>query len=55
LGYSITYRIAVGPHAGRKMFTLQTMHARKEQQDNPKLAKTAGVSGVIFESSVRLN
>ena len=23
LGYSITYRIAVGPQAGRKVFTLQ--------------------------------
>jgi hypothetical protein len=25
LGHSITYRIAVGPHAGRKVFTLQTL------------------------------
>ncbi len=25
LGHSITYRIAVGPHAGRKLFTLQTL------------------------------
>jgi hypothetical protein len=27
LGHSITYRIAVGPQAGRKVFTLQTMPA----------------------------
>ena len=25
LGHSITYRIAVGPHQGRKVFTLQTL------------------------------
>jgi len=24
-GHSITYRIAVGPHCGRKVFTLQTL------------------------------
>jgi hypothetical protein len=27
LGHSITYRIAVGPQAGRKVFTLQTLPA----------------------------
>jgi hypothetical protein len=27
LGYSITYRIAVGPQQGRKVFTLQTLPA----------------------------
>jgi hypothetical protein len=26
LGHSITYRIAVGPQQGRKVFTLQTLH-----------------------------
>ena len=25
VGHSITYRIAVGPHRGRKVFTLQTL------------------------------
>jgi hypothetical protein len=29
LGHSISYRIAVGPHAGRKAFTLQTIPARE--------------------------
>jgi len=24
LGHSITYRVAMGPHAGQKVFTLQT-------------------------------
>jgi len=27
VGHSITYRIAVGPHRGRKVFTLQTLPA----------------------------
>lgn len=42
LGHSITYRIAVGHQAGRKAFTLQTVPAREQENDNPSLAKTAG-------------
>jgi hypothetical protein len=30
LGASITYRIAVGPHQGRKVFTLQTLPGCEE-------------------------
>ena len=30
IGHSITYRIAVGPRAGQKLFTLQTVPARPE-------------------------
>jgi len=44
LGHSITYRIAVGPQAGRKAFTLQTVPARQKDRDNSQLAKTAGFS-----------
>lgn len=33
LGHSITYRIAVGPRAGQKLFTLQTVPPRPEQLD----------------------
>ena len=44
LGHSITYRIAVGPQAGRKAFTLQTVPAREEEKDNSTLAETAGFS-----------
>jgi hypothetical protein len=44
LGHSITYRIAVGPQAGRKAFTLQTIPAREQDHDHPNLAKTAGFS-----------
>jgi hypothetical protein len=43
LGHSITYRIAVGPQAGRKGFTLQTLPACDEPFDDP-LGEVAGVS-----------
>jgi hypothetical protein len=39
LGHSITYRIAVGPQAGRKVFTLQTLPACDEP-----VGKIAGFS-----------
>ena len=43
LGHSITYRIAVGPHAGRKVFTLQTLPDCNEPSvDN--VGKVAGFS-----------
>lgn len=41
--HSITYRIAVGPHEGRKAFTLQTVPAR-ERTTKPFLATHAGFS-----------
>ncbi len=34
LGCAITYRIAVGPHQGRKVFTLQTLPAYDEPFDD---------------------
>ena len=34
LGHCITYRIAVGPHQGRKVFTLQTLPASHEPFDD---------------------
>ena len=43
LGHSITYRIAVGPHAGRKVFTLQTLPDCNEPFDN-QVGKMAGFS-----------
>ena len=43
LGHSITYRIAVGPRAGQKLFTLQLLPARPpEQQDDPNGAARVG-------------
>lgn len=43
LGSSITYRIAVGPHQGRKVFTLQALPACGESFDNG-VGKVAGFS-----------
>jgi hypothetical protein len=44
IGHSITYRIAVGPRAGQKLFTLQTVPAREpepEQQGDHRGAANA--------------
>jgi hypothetical protein len=43
LGHSITYRIAVGPQAGRKVFTLQTLPASDEPFDD-RVGQVAGFS-----------
>ena len=43
LGHSITYRIAVGPHQGRKVFTLQTLPDCNETVD-AAVGKVAGFS-----------
>lgn len=43
LGSSITYRIAFGPHRGRKVFTLQTLPACEDHIDN-RVGKVAGFS-----------
>ena len=55
LGHSITYRIALGPHQGRKAFTLQTVPAATDAIDG-KLARAAGFSlhaGVACEAHER--
>ena len=44
LGHSISYRIAVGRHAGRKAFTLQTSPAQEQQSTDNQLAKANGFS-----------
>jgi hypothetical protein len=44
-GYSVTYRIAIGPQKGRKVFTLQTIPAQPEESpDNARVAKLNGFS-----------
>lgn len=44
-GHSITYRIAVGPHQGRKVFTLQTLPAGDpEDSFGDTVGKVAGFS-----------
>ena len=55
MGYSITYRIALGPQQSRKAFTLQTVPAVTGANDR-KVAKAAGFSlhaGVASEAHER--
>jgi len=44
IGCSISYRIAVGPQQGRKVFTLQTLPAVEEDDRYAQVAKEAGFS-----------
>jgi len=41
---SVTYRIAIGPHAGRKALTLYSVPPLVEPPNNPLLARRAGFS-----------
>jgi len=43
-GHSITYRIAVGPQQGRKVFTLQTLPDERDADDAPAVGNVAGFS-----------
>ena len=55
-GHSITYRIAVGPQQGRKVFTLQTIPAWEDDFSNSQVGKIAGFSlhaGVATEARQR--
>ncbi len=54
LGHSITHRIALGPHQGRKAFTLQTVPAVAAADDNSSLAKAAGLLRVSCPSPFAL-
>ncbi len=44
IGCSVSYRIAVGPQQGRKVFTLQTLPAVEEDERYTQVAKEAGFS-----------
>ncbi|EIC20377.1 Putative transposase [Thiorhodovibrio frisius] len=48
IGHSITYRIAVGPQAGRKVFTLQTLPDSGKAFDDP----VGQVSGFSLHAGV---
>jgi Putative transposase len=55
LGHSITYRVAVGPRAGQKVFSLQSVPARAEEPRNG-VAQYAGFSlqaGIGVEADQR--
>ena len=42
-GHSITYRIAVGPQQGRKVFTLQTLPDERDADDALAVGNVAGL------------
>ncbi len=42
--HSITYRIAVGPQQGRKVFTLQTLPDERDADEAPAVGNVAGFS-----------
>lgn len=44
IGYSITYRIAVGPRAGQKVFTLQSVSAQDDGEGRNGAAQAGGFS-----------
>lgn len=44
IGHSITYRVAVGPRAGQKVFTLQTVPAQGEGEGHNGAALAGGFS-----------
>ena len=48
-GHSITYRIAVGPQQGRKVFTLQTL---PDERDGYKTPATGNVAGFSLHAGV---
>ncbi len=55
IGHSITYRVAVGPRAGQKVFALQTVPARAAEP-RPGVAQCAGFSlhaGIRVEADQR--
>jgi hypothetical protein len=45
IGHSITYRVAVGPRAGQKLFTLQTVPARAEEPERHADCRGAANAG----------
>lgn len=44
IAHSITYRIAIGPHRGAKLFTLQTLPPAPECPEDSRVAQAAGFS-----------
>ena len=55
-GHSITYRVAIGPQQGKKVFTLQTLLPIPDKGNGDRLAKEAGFSlhaGVAAQAGQR--
>ncbi len=56
LGHSITYRVAMGPQAGQKVFSLQSVPTAAESEARTGVAQYAGFSlhaGTAVESEQR--
>ena len=53
LGHSITYRVAVGPQQGKKVFTLQTVPAT-ESEGNSQVAQKSGFSMTLWGQALDL-
>ena len=53
IGHAITYRIAVGPGAGQKRFTLRRVPARWPQEGSPNGAARAGGLSLHAEARFR--
>ena len=56
IGNSITYRVAMGPRAGQKVFTLQTVPAEPPEEQKKGVAQAAGFSlhaGIGIEADAR--
>ena len=56
IGHSITYRVAVGPRKGQKVFTLRSLAAQRDDDGRKGVAEYAGFSlhaGIGIEPSAR--
>jgi hypothetical protein len=56
LGHSITYRVAMGPRAGQKVFTLRAVPAEPPEEQKKGVAQAAGFSlhaGIGIEADAR--
>ncbi len=53
LGHCITYRIGVGPRAGQKLFTLQTLPASEEADDQPGRSSWCRQRGRVLAARVQ--
>jgi hypothetical protein len=56
IGHSITYRVAVGPRKGQKVFTLRSLAAQRDDDGRKGVAEYAGFSlhaGIGIEPNAR--
>jgi hypothetical protein len=56
IGHSITYRVAVGPRTGQKVFTLRSLSAQRDDEGRKGVAEYAGFSlhaGIGIEADAR--